>query len=307
MKGMKKMLYKPRTKPTALKVLEFLNLRMKLTTKDKQHYFSQLKGYEGEVIFDSLTEKLQCECFIVNDLLLEINNTTFQIDSLLILQDGIYLFEVKNLEGDYYYESEKLFKKPNTEIVNPLHQLSRAESLLRQLLLKLGYTLPIHASIVFINPTFTLYQAPLNQPIIFPTQIKNYLSQLNATPSKLSKWHEKLADQLTSLHITESPYKKIPSYNYNQLRKGITCFQCHSFSVSVEKRKCVCHNCSYKESIYHAVLRTINEFQLLFPTERITTNIIQDWCQIVQSKQVIRNTLTANFNAVGINQWTYYE
>ncbi|WP_068673758.1 nuclease-related domain-containing protein [Oceanobacillus sp. Castelsardo] len=301
------MLYKPRTKPITLEILEFLNLRMKLTTKDKQHYFSQLKGYEGEVIFDSFTERLQCECFIVNDLLLETNNSTFQIDSLLILQDGIYLFEVKNFEGDYYYDSEKIFKKPNTEIVNPLHQLSRSESLLRQLLPKLGYPLPIHASIVFINPAFTLYQAPLNQPIIFPTQIKNYLSNINATPSKLSKWHEKLADQLSSLHMTESPYAKIPSYTYNQLRKGITCFKCHSFSVSVENRKCVCHKCSYKESIYNAILRTVKEFQLLFPNERITTNIIQDWCQIVQSKQIIRRTLAAHFDVVGVNQWTYYE
>ncbi|KKE80431.1 NERD domain-containing protein [Oceanobacillus caeni] len=301
------MIFKYRTKPIDLKILELLNPRMNLTNKDKQHYYNQKRGYEGEVMFDTLTEKLQCECFILNDLLLEINNTTFQIDSLLILQEAIYFYEVKNFEGDYYYDSDKIFKKPKTEIVNPLHQLSRSESLLRQLLLKLGYTLPIHASIVFINPTFTLYQAPLNQPIIFPTQIKNYLSHLNKTPSKLSKWHEKLADQLTSLHITDSPYKKVPSYNYNQLRKGITCFQCHSFSVSVEKRKCVCHNCSYKEPISNAVLRTIKEFQTLFPNEKITTNMIQDWCQVVESKKAIRRILATNFNRVGVNQWTYYE
>jgi len=138
-------------------------------------------------MFDTLTEKLQCECLILNDLLLEINNTTFQIDSLLILQEAIYFYEVKNFEGDYYYESDKIYKNPKTEIINPLHQLSRSESLLRQLLLKQGYTLPIHAFVVFINPTFTLYQAPLNQPIIFPTQIKNHLSNINTTPTKLSK------------------------------------------------------------------------------------------------------------------------
>lgn len=215
------MIFKYRTKPIDLKILELLNPRMNLTNKDKQHYYNQKRGYEGEVMFDTLTEKLQCECFILNDLLLEINNTTFQIDSLLILQEAIYFYEVKNFEGDYYYDSDKIFKKPKTEIVNPLHQLSRSESLLRQLLLKLGYTLPIHASIVFINPTFTLYQAPLNQPIIFPTQIKNYLSHLNKTPSKLSKWHEKLADQLTSLHITDSPYKKFLPIIITNFEKGL--------------------------------------------------------------------------------------
>ena len=88
---------------------------MTLSDKDKQHYFNLKKGYEGEVMFDSLTEKLQCECLILNDLLLKINNTTFQIDTLII-SDTIYLFEVKNFEGDYVYESDKIIQE--TQIRN---------------------------------------------------------------------------------------------------------------------------------------------------------------------------------------------
>lgn len=67
--------YKPRTESTELLILRSLHTRMNLLEKDKQHYFNLKKGYEGEVMFDSLTEKLQCECFIVNDLLLKTNNT----------------------------------------------------------------------------------------------------------------------------------------------------------------------------------------------------------------------------------------
>ncbi|WP_342728897.1 MULTISPECIES: nuclease-related domain-containing protein [Virgibacillus] len=141
------------------------------------------------MLFDSLTEKLQCECLILNDLLLIVNNTTFQIDSLIILAGKIYFFEVKNYEGDYYYEYDKLFKKPNLEVINPYLQLSRSESLLRQLLLSLGFKLQIDASIVFINPKFTLYQAPLDKPIIFPTQVKQYMENLNIIPSKLTESH----------------------------------------------------------------------------------------------------------------------
>ncbi|WP_312889188.1 nuclease-related domain-containing protein [Desertibacillus haloalkaliphilus] len=97
---------------------------MDLSKKDKQHFFNLKKGYEGEIIFDSLTEKIQSECFILNDLLLKQNNTMFQIDSLLIFQESIYIFEVKNFEGDYYYESERLYKTPDSEITNPLNQLN---------------------------------------------------------------------------------------------------------------------------------------------------------------------------------------
>jgi hypothetical protein len=148
---------------------------MNLSDKDKQHFFNLKKGYEGEIIFDSLAEKLQCECFILNDLLLKLNNTMFQIDSLIIIQETIYFFEVKNFEGDYYYESDRLYKKSKSEINNPLNQLNRSESLFRQLLQSLGFNIPILASVVFINPEFTLYQTPLNKPFIFPTQVNRYL------------------------------------------------------------------------------------------------------------------------------------
>lgn len=301
--------YKPRVKPQELIILELLNKRKKLTSREKQHYLNLKKGFEGEMLFDTFTEKLQFECVILNDLLLVVNNTTFQIDSLIIAGGRIFFYEVKNYEGDYYYESDKLFKKPKLEILNPLHQLSRSESLLRQLLLGLGFNSQIDASVVFINPKFTLYQAPLDKPAILPTQVTQYMTNINSISLKLTERHKKLADQLLSLNNSDSPYTQIqiPSYDYNQLRKGISCLKCHSFSVTAEKRTCVCHECGYKESVTKAVLRSVKEFQILLPNERITTNVIHNWCQLVESKSSIRRILAANFNPVGKQQWTYYE
>lgn len=299
--------YKSRTKSNELIILELLNKRKNLASKDKHHFFNLKKGYEGEILFDSFTEKLQCECLILNDLLLEVNSTTFQIDSLIITPGKIYFYEVKNYEGDYYYESDKLFKKSNLEIINPLHQLSRSESLLRRVLLSLGYKLQIDAYVVFINPKFTLYQVHLDKPIIFPTQLNQYMEDLNAIPSKLTEKHKKVAKQLLALNNTDSPYKQIPSYDYDQLRKGITCPECNSFSVSVQKRKCVCHECGYEELVTNAVIRSVKELKILFPNEKVTTNIIHDWCQVVQSRKRIRRILANNFNIVGVRQWTYYE
>ena len=299
--------YKLRSKPTALRILEFLNKRKKLTNKEKQHYLNLHRGYEGEILFDNFTEKLQCECLILNDLLLEVNNTSFQIDCLIITGDKTYLYEVKNYAGDYYYQNDKLFKKPRLEVINPLHQLSRSEPLLRQLLLPTGFNPQIDASVVFINPSFTLYQAPLDKPFIFPTQIKQHMRSINEMPSKLMEKHRKLADRLLSLHLSESPYNQLPSYEYGQLRKGIICFKCHSFSVSVKQRECVCQECGYKESLTSSVLRIVKEFEILFPNEKITTNNIHDWCQVVNSKKSIRRILSSNLTAVGSQQWTYYK
>ncbi|WP_164667564.1 nuclease-related domain-containing protein [Virgibacillus doumboii] len=301
------MLYKPRTKSTELRILELLNTRMKLTDKDRGHYIRLKKGYEGEVQFDNLTEKLQCECLILNDLLLEVNSTTFQIDSLMIFQRLIRFYEVKNLEGDYYCESDKIYRKPRKEIINPLHQLSRSESLLRQLFSSLGTNPSIESSVVFINPKFTLYQAPLDKPIIFPTQIERHMNQLNSQTSKLTNKHKNLADQLIALNIKDSPFKQLPPYDYDQLRKGITCPKCHSFSVTVDSRKCVCQYCGHAELVGDAVMRSVEEFKILFPDEKITTNVIYDWCSVIASKERIRYILLNNFTRVGSGRWSYFE
>lgn len=301
--------YKPRTEPEELIILKALNKRMTLSEKDSQHYFRLKKGYEGEVIFDELTEKLQCECFILNDLLLKVNNTTFQIDTLIIFSKKVYFYEVKNFEGNYYYDSEsdRLYKLPKTEYNNPIHQVNRSESLLRQLFQNLGVNLPIDGNGVFINPKFTLYQAPLDKPFIFPTQIENYLEKLETMPSKLNENHKALADKLISLHIKKSPYTQLPPYEYEQLRKGITCEICNSFEVLVHGRKCICGDCGHEELVTTAVLRSVREYQLLFPNRKITTNIIYEWCSVIDLKKTVRRVLEKNFKKVGVHQWTYYE
>lgn len=212
------MAYKPRTKSIHLQILSYLFNRMNLSTNDKQYYLNLKKGYEGEIMFDSLTENLQCECLILNDLLLKMNNTIFQIDSLVISPEAVFLYEVKNYDGDYYYETDRIYKKSKAEIINPLTQLLRSESLLRQLLHNLRLNLPIDASVVFINPEFTLYQAPLSKPFIFPTQINQYLNKLNRISSKLNEKHRILADKLIELNIEESPYNQLPPYKYNHLQ-----------------------------------------------------------------------------------------
>ncbi|WP_409306100.1 NERD domain-containing protein [Peribacillus sp. SCS-155] len=280
---------------------------MSLRNKDKQHYYNLKKGYEGELLFDSLTQNLESEVFILNDLLFKLNQTVFQIDSLIITSETIYLFEVKNYEGDYYYDSDRLYKRPKTEISNPLNQLRRNESLLRQLLENLKFDMPISGSVVFINPEFTLYQAPINTPFIFPTQVRRYLKNLNSSPSHLNGKHKLLADKLISLHIKDSPYKLLPSYDYELLRKGLTCEKCASFSVIDKEKFYICSHCGHEEGAENALMRSVKEFQLLFPDWSISTNIIHEWCNAAKSKKSIRRILRKNFKAVGVHQWTFYE
>ncbi|MCM3570668.1 nuclease-related domain-containing protein [Neobacillus mesonae] len=301
------MLKRPLTKPRKLTLLEFLNKRMDLPKEDKYYFFNLKKGYEGELMFHSLTEKLACDCYILNDLRFEFNNTTFQIDSMIETSQTLYMHEVKNFDGDYFYKNGRFYSRDGLERKDPLIQLERSSSQLRQMLRSLGSDIKLVPYVVHINPEFTLYQAPLDAPIIFPTQVKRYMTNLNVIPSKLNSKHEHLAEKLISLHVEEDPYVRLPSYSYDGLRKGNTCELCDSFSITVHGKNCVCGDCGHVESIEAAVLRGVWELKLLFPGVKITTNLVFDWCRLRVSKKTISRILGRYFRLVGVHQWSYFE
>ncbi|MBT2729940.1 NERD domain-containing protein [Bacillus sp. ISL-75] len=299
--------FKARTVPGKLIILRILNKRMDQTVDEKKYYLYQEKGFEGEVQFDLLTEKIQSECYILNDLLLNVNNTTFQLDTTIIFQKKISFFEVKNYEGDYCFRNGRFETLAEKEIKNPLDQLRRSKSLLRQLLQKHGYNLPIEGYVVYINPRFTLYQAPVNEPIIYPTQLDALMENLNAQPSKLTTKHKKIAEKLVSLHQMDASFIQVPAYNFDQVKKGITCKECSSFSMFVQGKKIVCGDCRCEEVVESAVLRMVDEIKLLFPDRKITTNLVHEWCVLVESKKRISRILERIFKRVGVRNWTFYE
>src|SRR5699024_8240827 len=85
---------KRRYQSVNLSILTALNKRMELHHEEKQYLLNLEKGFEGEKQFDRLVEQLTCEGLVLNDLLLTINGTTCQIDSLIVTANTLYLYEI---------------------------------------------------------------------------------------------------------------------------------------------------------------------------------------------------------------------
>ena len=226
------------------------------------------------------------------------------------MNDRIYLLEIKNYTDDFYYDSDRFLKKDGSEISNPLTQLQRTESLLRQLLLNNNFQIPIQSSVIFINPEFTLYQAPLNMPFIFPSQLNRFFQTLNAIPSNLNERHKKIADKLIALRSQEHPLQQYPTYSYQDLQKGIKCAACENLKFSPTNHcrgmEVVCLNCGKSEQLESALIRTFREFQILFPKEKNTTKKMYEWCNLEVSQKTIRRILKKHFTKHGTNRWIYY-
>ncbi|MFD2130261.1 nuclease-related domain-containing protein [Pseudogracilibacillus auburnensis] len=222
---------------------------MNLSTNDKQNIESLHKGYIGERKFYNLlcnfSSTNQIELF---DLLLESNNTEFQIDSLIISENTIFCLKVKHFEGDFYLERDKWYAVASgKEIRNPLLQLQRTDYLFKQLLQNLNVHTTVKSYIIFINEEFTLYQSPLNEPIIFPIQLKRFIKKLILDPKQPPTMQQRnVGKKLISMHIEESMHSRLPSYEYHQLQKGITYRTCSEFLSSINKMKLKCQGCGTK-------------------------------------------------------------
>jgi Nuclease-related domain len=291
--------------PEELRLFQYLETRFHLSEGDRQYLLNMIKGYEGEQLFAELLRDQEDTWTIFHDVILEWNNTMFQIDTFIIFRNKIYLFEIKNYEGDFYIENDVWYSSSNKEIKNPLLQLSRCESLLRQLLQHHGFRIPIESYIIFINPEFTLFQATMKLPIILPTQLKRFLSQLKTAHQSTSS-NQRLAELITTLRKDKSPYTKIPSYTFDELKKGIICNVCSSFEIISKNRQLICRNCGSREGVDSGVLRTTLQFKTLFPNEKITSKVIYDWCQIIDSRKTISRVLAKYFTRLGHAKSIYY-
>lgn len=304
---MSDLIIKPRSESEELLTFRSLNTRSKLSDEDMVYYLNLEKGYKGELMFDEKSlKRLTNDFLILNDITFKHNNSTFQIDSFLISQKKCYIFEVKNLEGDYLLTDGKFCSIYGKERKDPISQLNRCESLLRQLFEKKGINLPIEGFLVFVNPDFYLYNAPVEPHIIFPTQLDRFVNKFNSMNSKLNPSHHKLADKLMQLRLLKSQYSQVPEYQYDDLKKGNLCPKCFAFMTEGEGYKVACIRCGYKESFQSAVLRSIDEITLLFPNYKITSNLMMDWCGSNKDQTTFLRILSKNLKAIGHGRGRYY-
>lgn len=290
------------------KRLDILQKR-KALTKDQQNLLRHLNnGHEGEKhFFQMLQDHLQCDPIQLYDLHLKVGGSECQIDSLLIFQHEILLFEIKNYQGDFLIDHNKWYKLPKREIKNPLHQLQRTELILKQFLHENNMPLTIQSHLVFINPEFHLYQASQNLPAIFPTQLKRFIYKLKNIPSERHKRHHQFVQSLKNRHVKTSAFESNILYDYQDLKKGITCEKCHGIMEMYNNGQLMhCATCKNIDYANQSILKSINDFRTLFPEQKLTVKQISSWLGSDISDFRIRTVPSNNFKTEGKGKNTHY-
>lgn len=300
---------KEREKSKLLRGLNFLDRRLELNESDKRYLINLQKGYSGEQFFDASVRKvMDKEVIILNDLFLRNKGIAFQIDSLILTSDTLFLFEIKNYSGKYIRNADGFSTVKGYEVANPLIQLSRMESFVHQLLNEWHISTKIEANILFVDPSFSLYHARIEDPVILPNQVEEYLESINRKSKVLSKEQYYLASKFIKLHETEVPHdRQLPYYSYEDLKKGLSCKACGSFNMLITQRSCYCKSCFSKSSVEEVIMGNIEEMQFLFPDLKITTTNVSEWCGNPVHFRKVRRILKDNFIAVGSTSDRLYE
>lgn len=215
---------------------------------------------------------------------------------------------MKNYEGEFIYREESLYKiNSKLEIINPLYRLTRSKLLFKQLLKELGYGhFSVEAYIVFINPNFTLYEAPHLPNLLRLSNLERHFKQIDVGLVPLKDDHQLLASKLCAQINPDNLDYNLPEYGYDSLEKGTSCLKCGRFIGKTVDKHYTCKSCGHQEPSNAAVFRHIQEYQRLFPTQKVTVSMIYDWCGRVPSRNRIRSVLQSRFQQKSVGRGVYY-
>lgn len=299
------MAYKERTQAKMHRIYQVLDCRMGLSAEGKQELWAMDRGLEGEFGWDGHTEKLRGGSLILNDVHLRNRYAKFQMDTVLVTGGPLYLIEVKNFEGEYQWGETKLIKWNGTKIANPLLKLEENKVKLELFLERSGFPKEVAARIVYINPSFHMpVPEGQKQHLLYP-QIRRFLQEVERNDCPLTEKDRRLAQLLKEQHYGDYVDDSLPAYTYAQLKKGITCPKCSSLRTLLEGKMLCCSFCWGKSVARLAIKGSVDQFKLLFPTERVTTRRMQEWCACEDRFRIYR-TLQEYWTPVGAGPHRFY-
>ncbi|WP_212971619.1 nuclease-related domain-containing protein [Bacillus sp. J14TS2] len=317
------MIMKSRTKPLALKKMEAIMKRVSENHWNRKEieteYKTRLAGYHGEKTVDYHLSLLNPNNYLIlNDLRLKNRTGTyFQIDTILISQDGMLLLSIKN------FREKVIFEESTRQMIHivdgrergyacPTVQASHHEMQIKQWLGKNGYPqFPIHSFIIFSDPhtilkingnpehyqhIFTSNQLYLRMSH-YETHIhKNCMSKkiMNSLSNELIKQHKPANyDLMNKLAIKQA-----------EIQTGVRCPQCDHLAMERKYGKWLCPRCQ-QTSVSAHIQALLDYFLLIKPS--ITNAQCRKFLHLHSRYQAqkILNTFP-NLKKTGKNRGTTY-
>ena len=286
-------------KPLIINYVDALRGRIdKIPDQLEELYAIWKQGYIGEKEFSEILNEQKSETWL-HDLQFK-NYNQVQLDFIVVTDEAIIQFEIKNYTGDYYYENGKLFRSTGYVAKDLIHKFEVSDETLKRIVKKYKIDRKVISYIVFINPTFTLYgdlRSRIN--ILLYSELHKLKDMFGAN----FKYDENvwICKKLKSLHqpfITS--YLYFEKVEFSKVIGGLKCISCNKIiepSEIFNVRKYVkCKKCGTISSRYSIVLQSLKELYLL-KGEPFSINEAEKWTGV--SNSAIKRILYKKFKRIG--------
>ena len=314
------MLYKQRNAPKLLNGLLALEKRLP-RTHEKYRYISEelyntQAGYSGEKEYDRFMKEVRTDYphAILHDLYLHYEGVYFQIDSLFISPEAIYISEIKNRADQILItEHPTQFIQVNDVgksrlFRSPIAELERKIQFLKKWLMQRNIEMPVKGLVVFAYNNQIKIEGQTSMPIITTYEAPTYFRGL--TPSKTifgEKEIRKIAKTLIKSHREYNPFPLLTRYRIhpNHLEYGILCSLCPSRSIMTwSLRRWECSTCRLRETDSH--LKAIDDWFMLMPG-KLTNHAFCTFTGITNRHTAKRLLARSNLKQQGSGRGSRYE
>ena len=287
-----------RAKNVKLLQLEILNRRTALTDDDRKDLNKYRMGHAGELQFDSLIEELAVPVVHLKDYRFQMDGpavdkkvgggpSEIQIDNIIIAEDQLYTFEIKNYQYDMeYYEDRPWRFAGGKEIVNPMNQIDSHRNALSFMMKEFNMRFNLTANLVFIHPEQTIYNLP-NHPNIYTRSNLNKRLRYLLKPNRYD--YSRFIGLLDSRRIFKSAYDSDANVTFDELAGGVFCAVCNNSRLRrVHRDKFVCDECGVFSTQVDILQQLVKELEILNSSWQLSSSKIAKYSGNTFSSSTVR-------------------
>ena len=262
-----------RAKNVKLLQLEILNRRTLLDDEDRKDLNKYRMGHMGELQFDSMIGAFAAPIVHLKDYRFQLDGSAgdkkvgsgpseVQIDNIIISEDQLYTFEIKNYQYDIEYHVDRPWRfAGGREIVNPMNQIDSHRNVLSSMMKEFNMRFNLTANLVFIHPEQTIYNLP-NHPNIYTRSNLNKRLRYLLKPNRYD--YSRFIEMLDSKRILKSAYDSDANVTFDELAGGVFCANCDNSILRREHRdKFVCDECGIAMTSPEVVQQLIGELRII--------------------------------------------
>ncbi len=237
----------------------------------EKDYYVEVAGQAGEERFDHYyaASRVTFPHLMLHNVRLR-SFREFQMDSVMITRWGVFVFEVKNMNGRMLFNShpvQMLQMRENGTVIgrrSPIEQMADNEWLLEEWLRERDTLFPLRSVLVLSYSKQIAENVPASQPIIFSHQLPRFLHTLPVEKAVFTLAEMKeLGDMMIAslVHFNRKPICENAKYPIEVMRRGVWCAACDRIGMVRRYGNWACPGCGVLDKNAH--VRTIRDWILL--------------------------------------------